>query len=116
MASFPSLSGGTVLANYPIIEKIIDGVIRSEFDGGYVQTRARYTRLRKTWQIVYHQLSNVDKALIDAFVVTVQGGADSFTWTNPQDAATYDVRFQSTPACSYVSYGRWDVSFTLEQI
>jgi phage-related protein len=116
--AFPTLTenGVEVRPSYPITERNEDSVIRSDFEGGYVQTRARYTRVRKIWQISYNLLSTTNKNLISAFVDTVQGGADSFTWTNPIDSANYQVRFQAPPTYSHTQYERWDVKFTLEQV
>ena len=104
MPAFPSLSTD-IEVSYPILEQLEDAVIRSKFEGGYVQTRALYSRIRKTWSIVYHYVPTADKVIIDTFVNTVQCGADSFTWTNPQDNVTYTVRFTEPPTFSYVSYG-----------
>jgi phage-related protein len=116
--AFPTLTEGgvTINCNYPISEQRANSVIRSEFDGGYVQTRARFTRIRKIWKITYTQLSAANKLLIDNFVTTVNCGADSFDWTNPQDSVTYSVRFLSPPISTYVSYNRWNVVFDLEQV
>lgn len=118
MATFPTLSenGVTIPPSYPLIEQVEDSVIRSNFDGGYVQTRARYTRIRKTWKINYSNLSNTNKNTLVAFLNTVNGGADSFTWTNPIDEVSYSVRFTIPPICSHTLIDRWDVSFSLEQL
>jgi len=118
MPSFPTLTedGNTIRPNYPYSEKNEDSVIRSEFDGGYVQTRARYSRVRKTWQVVYTALNTANKLLVSAFVNTVQCGADNFTWVDPVTSTSYDVRFLAPPVFNYVSYNRWDVKFTLEQV
>lgn len=118
MPTFPTLteSGLNIAASFPIDEQREDSVIRSEFEGGYVQTRAIHTRVRKKWNINYHNLSSANKVSIDTFIDTVNGGADSFTWTNPQDSANYTVRFRDIPNFSYISYNRWEVNFTLEQV
>jgi len=113
MASYPTLSD---VPSYPLVEQVKDSVIRSDFDGGYVQTRARHTRIRKTWQIKYGNLTSADKITLAAFVTTVQGGADSFTWVNPQDSVSYEVRFSQPPTFSLVYTDRWNVSFSLEQV
>lgn len=113
MADFPTL---TVACNYPIGEQRENSVLKSEFEGGYVQTRARYTRVRRRFTIAYSQLSNADKTLIDNFIDTVNGGADYFNWTHPQSSTVYVVRFQSPPNFNYTSYGRWSCNFILEQV
>jgi len=118
MATFPTLTEGslTILAGLPIVERRENSVLRSKFEGGYVQTRPRFTRARRVWQITYNQLSSANKILIDNFIDTVLGGADSFTWTNPQNSTSYTVRFKDNPTFSYTSYNRWNVNFTLEQV
>lgn len=118
MAAFPTLTEGalTILAGLPLVENREDSVLSSGFEGGYVQTRQRFTRIRRKWQVVYNQLSSANKVLIDNFIDTVSGGADSFTWTNPQNSTAYTVRFSAPPTFSYASYNRWSVNFTLEQV
>jgi len=114
MATYPSL--GTTYPSTPLGEKLIDSVLRSPMDGGYVQTRQRYTRIRKLWDVSYSALTTVDKVTLEAFVTTVGGGAHQFTWTNPQDGNSYEVRFNPIPSFSYTSYDRWNVTFSLEQV
>lgn len=114
MASFPSL--GTTYPSTPLMEKLVDSVLRSPMDGGYVQTRQRYTRIRKLWDVTYTAITTADKVTLEAFVQTVAGGANQFTWTNPQDGSNYEVRFNPIPNFSYNSYDRWNVTFSLEQV
>jgi phage-related protein len=115
MANFPTLSES--YPSYPVVENREDSVLRSSFEGGYVQTRPRFTRVRKKWQINYKLLSSADRTLIaNFFDTTVNGGADAFTWTCPLDLTAYSVRFTAPPIFSYSSYGRWDINFELEQV
>ena len=120
MANFPTLTenGVGVPPNYPLAEGYDDSVISSPFEGGYVQTRALCTRLKKFWQISYLYLSSTNKdTLVTFFTTTVKGSADSFVWTNPIDSANYTVRFKpKTFACTQNLFTRWDVRFTLEQV
>jgi len=118
MANFPTFTenGVDIPPSYPLVEQLEDSTIRSKFDGGYVQTRARYTRIRKTWKISYLNLSNTNKNTLITFLNTINGGADSFTWVNPVDTLSYSVRFVVPPLCSHHLIDRWDVSFSLEQI
>lgn len=116
MANFPTLS--VPYPDFPINEGREDSVLRSPFEGGYTQTRAAHTRIKRTWSVNYNLLSTVDKELIeDFFDTTVNGGADSFTWTSPIDDVAYTVRFAPGGFySSYVSYNRWNVRISLEQV
>jgi len=114
MATYPSLSSS--FPSHPLVETLVDSVLRSTMDGGYVQTRQRFTRIRKKWQVSYHALTTTDKLLLENFVNTVAGGANHFTWVNPQDNNSYEVRFFPIPNYTYNSYDRWDVTFSLEQV
>lgn len=96
-----------------------DPAMRSETEGGYVITRARHTRApRKTWAFGYKMLTNADRLALENFVTTVRGGSLIFTWLNPQDFVTYNVRFKELPKFGYEGLGtvqRWNCSMTLEQ-
>jgi len=120
MANFPTLTenGIGVPPSYPIAEGYDDSVISSPFEGGYVQTRALCTRLKKFWNISYLYLSSTNKdTLVTFFTSTVKGSADSFVWTNPIDSANYTVRFkQGTFSCTQNVFTRWDIRFGLEQV
>lgn len=97
-----------------------DPAIRAPLEGGYVATRPRFTRIpRKIWRIGYTDVPNSDKGDIEGFCNnTVKVGSNIFTWTNPEDGVTYNVRFKGAPTYKYVGAGatrRWDIDFELEQ-
>jgi len=94
-----------------------DPTLRSPFEAGYVQTRARFTRIPDRWHIGYTLLPKADKDTLRAFEKTVKVGSDSFTWTNPDDQQTYTVRFLAP--ISYKPVGtmaNWHVEFVLEEV
>jgi hypothetical protein len=45
------------------------------------------------WTVTYELLSNTDKNTLETFERRVNYGSDSFSWTNPQDGITYEVKF-----------------------
>ena len=116
MAVFPTLSVN------PSVEPwkegaAFDPTIRSQQEGGYVLTRARVTRIPSKWEIGYYALPSSDKNSIRTFEMDCKVGSDIFTWTNPTDNITYDVRFLNP--VSYKMHETaflWDVEFTLEQV
>ncbi len=98
MATFPSLS---VEPSYPVVIKWEDSVIRSPMEGGYEVTRQKFTRVRRTWDIVYNYLPSSDVTTFNTFVEScVHGGADAFTWTIPGSTVTATVRFKEPPEVS----------------
>jgi phage-related protein len=119
MANFPTLTedGVAVLPSYPVPEGYDDSVITSPFEGGYVQTRALCSRIKKFWQINYNYLSATNKDSLVTFFGTTNGAADSFTWTNPLDSVSYTVRFKPKSfSCNHTLFSRWEVKFVLEQV
>ncbi|HBG77509.1 MAG TPA: hypothetical protein DDW84_01485 [Phycisphaerales bacterium] len=93
MSSFPTLSVNPDAVGFQQ-EAATDPTLRNGFENGKVQTRAKFTSVPQKWSFNYSQLSNTDKELIETFErTTVRYGADSFTWVNPVDNASYTVKF-----------------------
>jgi len=124
MAAFPTIyRQGTMIQN-PVVETFDDNMaqdptIRSQSEGGYVTSRARFTRVTRKWTIRYEWMSKANKNTIKAFEDARHAGAESFTWTNPENATTYTVRF-ATPvtytAHAHTNWLWWIVEFILEQV
>lgn len=116
-STFPTLANKPDSSKHS--ETVIDPTVRTEMEGGYVVTRARFTRApRKEWTIGYTYISDAEKQSIETFVASVRVGSAIFNWTNPADNVTYLVRFKEPPNYSYRgqgTYKRWDVSMKLEQ-
>ncbi len=117
MATFPTLSAIPV---FPLEEEEENSTISSPFEAGYEQTRPRFTRRRKTWRVKYSYMTGSDKSTLSTFVNTVSGGADAFTWTNPTDSSSYNVRFVELPRYSCVlkteTASYYDVEFTIREV
>lgn len=92
MSVYPTLS---VQPSYPLQPdgEIEDAVLRSKLEGGYEQTRPKFTRVRRSWGINYSHLPDADVATLRTFEsVTLRNGADFFTWVHPISGTTYTVR------------------------
>jgi len=114
MATYPTLS---IPPSYPINETIEDSTISSNFETGWEQTRPRFTRSRRTWQINYENLLYVDKKLLEDFVNDdVRQGADYFTWTHPVTSEVVTVRFKPAPTYNNTILTYWQVSFSLREV
>ena len=68
-------------------ENIEDPVIRTEFEGGVVQTRAKFTRMRGTWVLSWANLNGADYRTLRNFYRQTSGGALSFNWVHPREGA-----------------------------
>lgn len=117
MAAFPTLTAGPDSSKFT--QSRVDNSMRKELEGGYVATRPRNTRAPLSkWKVTYTNISNADKALLDAHWDTQKGGSLIFAWTNPQSGTVYQVRYTQPLDWSYQGMGatqRWDCSFELEQ-
>jgi phage-related protein len=103
--------------SYDLAHENEDSVLKSDFEGGYVHTRPRFTRLRKKFPGVnYRAMPDADQVTLDTFEsVTVRGGADSFNWTHPKSSVTYVVRFAKPIKYIITEFG-WDFEFDLEEV
>lgn len=113
MDSFPTLSQNP---SYPIDEDREDSTIRSDFEGGYQHTRPRYTRIRWIFDIRYKELPDADKILLENFINTVMGGANSFSWTHPITLISYTVRFDKPPKFESMHHSYWETEFQLKEV
>jgi len=112
MANFPNIQQPSITVS----ENYHDNVIRSSFEAGYVQTRARFTRLLRTFEVQWAALPLTDYATLDAFYRETGGGADSFDWTHPQTKAKLIVRFAKPLNRTGVSHRSCSVSISLEEV
>lgn len=92
MSDFPTLSTAPLVSGFG--ETLVqDPTIRSEKCAGYVQTRAEFMRLTKKFHIEYGDLSDADKALLDAHLIDRGVGAGSFSWAHPKTGTVYVMRY-----------------------
>ena len=120
--AFPTLTGS---AKSPRPMEYIhtasaDPTIRSPKDAGYVQTRARYSRIPMTHHVVYRGITYADKESILAHQLDRGVGGAYFTWHPPDNlTSTLTVRFASpvvdTPF-EETNYKFWNVEMDLEEV
>lgn len=87
MAAWPAIANPTAcreVLNYP--------QVRTEFENGYVQSRVKWTRARRQWQLSWSQMTAAHWATLETHFTTCQG--IPFTWIHPSTAVSYNVRFQ----------------------
>jgi hypothetical protein len=112
------MSTGEDSKNFSV--ELEDPSTQSKMDGGYVVSRATFTRApRRTWNSGYTSISNADKTILENFYISVMGGATIFDWTSPQDKTVYQVRFISgSLKFRYTGVGTaqlWDCTYQVQQ-
>lgn len=113
MANYPTLSRNP---SYPIEEESENMIIKDSSEAGYETSRPRFTKRRKTWNLVYNALPIADKTSLDNFFIgDAAYGSAIFSWTNPADSASYNVRFSSPPKTSYVTSDLCNITFQLKE-
>jgi len=93
-----------------------DPAIATEFGTGIVQTRARYTRMRRTWDLTWANMRGADYRALRAFYYATYGGALAFHWTNVKEDANFYVRFKGDLKARHTVMDCWNVSLALEQV
>ena len=108
--AWPSIAKPTTMT-----ESSIKGQIKSAFSSGYVQSRAKFTRERKQFQLIWHAMTDADKATLLTYFDNNLGG--TFTWTEPLTSTSYTVRFSDEQLVFNrdVSAVAWQISLTLEE-
>ena len=118
MSSFPTLSKNP---SYPLDPDgdLEDVILRTPSDAGYVQTRPRFTRSRRTWGINYAALPDADVSTLRTFEqVTLVNAADLFSWTHPISSTTYTVQLAGPIKYARVmgAENASNVSMTLQEV
>lgn len=90
MAAWPAISAPDADLFQQAIQKPL---VRTEFESGVVQSRARATSARRRFILGWHALSNTDYETLVTFFETYQG--DTFTYTHPVTSTSYTVRFSN---------------------
>lgn len=90
--------------------------IRTEMESGIVQTRPRFTRIRRKWKLSWDYMEGPSYRALRSFYQQMRGGSASFTWTHPTEMSAVSVRFNGEIESSNQSYDYWRVSVSLEEV
>lgn len=124
MTTFPTLYRHGTEVHNPVVRDLtdqiaIDPAIRSQSEGGYTTSRARFSRIRRKWGVQYEWLSQANKNTVMAFEEARFGGSDAFTWTNPETGTDYTVRFLDVIEFiphEHANFRWWSANFVLEEV
>jgi len=79
---------------YPIKEKTLFPVVRTDKEAPYMQARKRWTSSKKIWTLTWDEkvsLTETDYQTLETFFLANQGLA--FSWTHYATNVTYTVMF-----------------------
>ncbi len=111
---FPTLSTKPLVSGWG--EQVADDpTIRSPYEGGYKQTRARFTRLTRKYHVSYGDLSQADKDTLVSWENGVKVGSDM--WDAVQLGLAGNYRLLAQIQYKYgVSEEVWTAEFDVEQV
>lgn len=100
---------------YPLKVEHEDNSITSKFEDGTVQSRLKFTKSRKTFTLTWNGLPQTHYDTLENFIVnTVKHAALVFSWTNPANNTTYNVRCTKFDAeIRFINY--WNVELELQE-
>ena len=93
-----------------------DPAIRSEFEDGSVQTRPRFTRMRRRWTLSWANIKKSQYEILREFYMNQKGGSLSFSWTNPMNGGVFTVRFVGELTAKTTEVDFYAVTVKLEQV
>jgi hypothetical protein len=109
--AFPTLSRGPSKIDIDLE----DNSLRSDQEGGYQISRARYTRIRHKINLTYPILTNADKIALNNWQLSLMGGSDKDTWTDPMTSITYTIRLDKPIKFSAVTTYMWSCEFQMNE-
>lgn len=93
-----------------------DPAIRSEFEDGSVQTRPRFTRMRRRWTLSWANIKKSQYEILRDFYMNQKGGSLSFSWPNPMNGVMFTVRFVGELTAKTTELDFYAVTVKLEQV
>lgn len=105
---------------YPWGEQREDNVLRSPFEDGSVQSRLRYSKGRKSYDIVWNAMPDGDYDKLEAFLDEIKNGALPFSFVRPatktRPATTLTLQLTATPKAIQNTYGLWNVTMSVKEV
>ena len=96
----------------------VDPAVRTPLTAGYVASRARFTRMPRTYRVAFNSMDVTARDWVKNFEIACAGGSESFTWVDPE-STSHIVRFMGPVVFnpwSDTNYLRWSASFVLEEV
>lgn len=118
MINFPNISR----PSYPLGISLENNSLTSKFEDGTVQSRAKFTRNRRTFKVSWKSLPNDEYLILERFIKnTVKYSAETFLWVNPAtynnvEQETLEVRIISVDEAEMNTMNFWNVKMTLQEV
>lgn len=119
MIQFPVEIGAP---SYPMESEPEDRGIISPFEDGSQQSRAKFTRSRRTWTVSWAGISvNAKKIFENFYRNTTAGSAEAFVFVFPPEivggeSETVKVRFSAPPKFRLGQYNQYTVDAVLKEV
>lgn len=111
MPQFPNIS----TPSYGLDERVHKAQERTEFEGGYVQSRPKHTRHRHRWPLRWELLPEAEYQTLKTFFAANQGG--QFDWVHPWTGVTYACRFSADEISGAMTFpGHRTVDCPIEEV
>lgn len=92
-----------------------DGITVSQAYGGKIYTNERFGK-QLSWEMNYTNLSEADRAKLEALINAVKGRKLPFTFSPDGGTTSYTVRFtENSLSFEQTAYSIYSVSFTIRQ-
>jgi len=103
--------------DFSVIKRSNYATIVSEYENGIEQRRPRRTNNIREWTLQFRNRPASEVATVQTLFDTNKGAYSFFTWLNPVDAVTYNVRFKDD-VFEYRNhaYGFYDFDLTLVEV
>ena len=89
--------------------------VRTEFEGGYAQSRKPNSRETRRWTLHWNNLEEAHFLALEAAFIADQG--NEFSWTEPVRGIVYQVRYsEDSLRWSHTDKGFRQVSVGLEEV
>jgi hypothetical protein len=105
---------------YPLDENYEDVGLAAGFEDGSEQSRAKFTRSRRTWVLRWTALPDADyQVLMDFWCNRAKGKSEKFEWRHPlraSDAQPCLVRFVEKKNFQLLAGNVWSGEVTLREV
>lgn len=101
---------------WPIKEEIEDAALRSEAENGVVISRAKFSKQREKFTLIWTALMTHDYNTLKTFYKARRGGSENFAWRHPVTAQEYIVRFGTELKFSNDGPNIWSGSVELSEV
>jgi len=112
MAAYPSIA--IAMQNFQELPRAYE-TIRTEYEDGYVATRAKSTTAPRRFRFKHEVVLAADVTTFNAFWEARKGGAEAFDFTDPRTASVISCRFVGPPP-AYTPRGAANVAFDIGPI